>query len=147
SPEMRACPLSVVRGSFLTAVCCLVGVVLPGNGQRPTDNGPLFILDTVSGERFRGPLAQLRDDWMARLGPPSRRSRNADAWLTLRRADLPLPSSPRETQLILTNGDRLPVAPASLQLAGEKLSFTSPLLAKKEAQLQVSAVAVLWLAA
>jgi hypothetical protein len=88
----------------------------------------------------------LRTDWTLRLGPPSPRSRPADAWLSLRRADLPLPPHPAEAQLLLTNGDRLPVAPVSLKLAAERLSFHSPLFVKEEARLSISTVSVLWLA-
>src|SRR5262245_56391199 len=160
---MRRCPLSVVRGplssgvpgSATSAAACLLLFLLPGwrvwpatdHGPRATDNRPVFVLETVDGERLRGPLAQLREDWTVRLGPPSPRRRDGDAWLTLRRADRLLPPHPADSQILLTNGDCLPVAPASLKLAGERLSFRSPLLVKEEARLSLSAVAVVWLAA
>src|SRR5262245_13279396 len=115
---MRRGPLSAVCCLLFGAgvvACCLVDLVaFPGDVPRNTDSGPMFVLETVAGEQFRGPLVQLRDDWSIRLGPPSPRSRAAEAWLSVRRADLSLPPHPAEAQLLLTNGDRLPVAPASL---------------------------------
>src|SRR5690242_13936297 len=102
---------SVIRGPWsasVVAACCLIGfVAFRSDRQRTTDNKPVFILETIAGERLRGPLAQLREDWSVRLGPPSPRSRDGDAWLTLRRADLPPPPHPSEAQVLLTNGDRL----------------------------------------
>jgi len=146
---MSVGPLSVVCGPrvALAATACLIGLLCSSrNPRRATADGPTFVLETVSGESFRGPLAQLRASWTVRLGPPKRLRRDGDAWLTLRRADLPLPPHPNEAHLILTNGDRLPAA--SLKLASERLSFTSPLLAKEEAaRLPLSVVSVLWLVA
>src|SRR5262249_33272446 len=94
-----------------------------------------------------GPLAQLLDKWTVRLGPPHRVRRGGDEWLTLRRADVPLPAFPAGTHLVLTIGDRLPVAASSLALAGERLSFRSAALEGGPARLPVSAVSALWLAA
>ena len=155
---MSVGPLSAVRCPrlALAATACLIGLLCssqalqprPASAPQTTADGPTFVLETVSGESYRGPLAQLRESWTVRLGPPRRLRRDGDAWLTLRRADLPLPPHPDDPHLILTNDDRLPVAAASLKLAGERLTFTNPLLAKgNAARLPLSVVSVLWLVA
>src|SRR5262249_42149246 len=130
-PEMSPGPLSVVRCPW-SVVVCLSGLLAtcPGvpakddDGQRTTDHGPIFVLETVSGPSYRGPLAQLRVGWTLRLGGKNKLRREAGEWLALRRADAPPPPYPASPHLILTNGDRVPFAPESLSLAGEHLAFT-----------------------
>jgi hypothetical protein len=128
----------------------LISLLLaPGQGREPeAGNAPTFVLETSSGQDFRGPLVQVLDRWTVRLGGARRVRRGGDEWLTLRRTGVPLPAFPGAAHLVLTNGDRLPVAAPSLGLAGERLSFRNPVLAKGEtARLSVSAVSALWLGA
>src|SRR4051794_28747193 len=102
---MNLGPLSVARRPLTVAAVTtafLAGLLPPvlgpgpatGNGQRTTDDGPTFVLETVSGQDFRGPLAQLLDRWTVRLGGARRVRRGGGEWLTLRRADVPLPAFP-----------------------------------------------------
>ena len=133
------CPLSVVLCPVFQAT---------DNGHRTEDKGPVFVLETAAGATYRGPLLHLSEKWSVRLGGKPRVQRLAEEWLTLRRADGPLPAFPKAAHLVLTNGDRLPVGTATLKLTGEHLTFTHPLLSRgRVTRLPLSAVALLGLTA
>ena len=159
-------PLSVVRGPLLTGlsagiaaagIACFIGLAAPfqprgftagHNGQRTTDNGPAFVLETTAGESFRGPLLALTEKGALRLGGSKRVRRLGDEWLTLRRADVPPPGFPGGPYLLLTNGDCLPLTTATANLSGERLTFTHPLLSRGgPTRLPLTAVTLVWLAA
>jgi NPCBM/NEW2 domain len=129
------------------SVLALVVLFLASLTRAATDNGPPFILETVSGDTFRGPVVQLLDGWTVRLGGRTRLRRGPDEWLGLVRADRPRPGFPSGPHLILTSGDRIPINPAGLSLARERLGFTHAGLNEgREVRVPISAVAVLWLA-
>jgi hypothetical protein len=109
---------------------------------------PAFVLETTAGEQFRGPLLALKENGSLRLGGVRRVRCLADEWLALRRADVPPPALPAGPHLILTNGDYLPLATATVTLTGERLTFTHALLSRgAPTRLPLSAVALVWLAA
>jgi NPCBM/NEW2 domain-containing protein len=110
-------------------------------------DAPVFRLETTAGERFRGPLLGLTEKGSLRLGGARRVRCLADEWLTLRRADIVPPGLPAGPHLLLTNGDCLPLTPATVALTGERLTFTHALLSRGAAtRLPLSAVALVWLA-
>src|SRR5262249_11232374 len=104
---------------------------------------------TADGSSVTGPLVGLYEDWSVRLGP--QRIKGCEV-MTLRRAGLPLPPHPQDEQLVLANGDRLPLQTrAPLQLVAEALQCRplEPLPPEQGLQLHLplAAVAVLWLTA
>jgi len=128
-------PLALMAALLLGAAC---------NAAEPP---PAFAVRTADGKVVEGPLQVLTPDWSVRVGAgDGERVAGADV-LTVRRAGRPLPPLPARDQLLLTNGDRIPVVEKSARLVGERLRFKSPCLDDgKEVGVPLSAVAVLWLA-
>ncbi len=133
---------------FLIVLTALFGVlagVVQGADQ-PGEKPVLFVVSRATGEPLRGPVRELGDSWKLRLGTAETPLYQGDDWLTLRRADHPLPANPTSAQLIFTNGDRLPLDLTSVKLVGERLSFTHPLLGEgKPLQVPLPVLSVLWL--
>jgi hypothetical protein len=131
----------LTRAGWLT----LLAACLPALGPPAGPAGaaaPSFVVETASGQTVRGPLEELRPGWSVRLGGGAA----ADV-VTLRRAGEALPARPRGEQLVLANGDRLPVR--ITELAGERLRCRLAWQPSQEPPLEVplSAVAVVWQAA
>jgi hypothetical protein len=105
-------------------------------------DAPPFVARAASGKEFTGPLVRL-DAWELRHGKGDGRRLAAGDWLSLRRADVPLPEFPADEHLVLANGDRVPVT--GLRLDDEKLFFRHDALAGgKETSLPLSAAALVW---
>jgi hypothetical protein len=107
---------------------------------------PQFVVVTATGDSERGPLRDLKADWSLRLGDKALAANNV---VSIRRANVKLPPFPAEAQLILANGDRIPIddrnptnAP---RLDGEKLLFHhADLDDGKEVSVPLAAVSVFW---
>ena len=129
---------------FILVVCgLLVPVFALLGAEEPMQP---FVATTASGESVRGPLHLLKADWTLRLGD---KTLTANDIVSIRRANVKLPPMPAETQLILANGDRVPLDdrnPANApRLDGEKLFFRHPDLDDgKEVSVPLAAVSVLW---
>lgn len=105
-------------------------------------DAPPFVARAASGKEFTGPVLRL-DAWELRHGKGDGRRLAAGDWLSLRRADVPLPDFPTDEHLVLANGDRVPAT--GLRLDDEKLYFRHDALAGgKETSLPLSAVALVW---
>jgi hypothetical protein len=105
-------------------------------------DAPPFVARAADGKEFVGPLLRI-DAWELRHGKGEGRRLAAGDWLSLRRADLPLPDFPTDEHLVLGNGDRFPVT--GLRLDDEKLHFRHDALAGgKETSLPLSTAAMVW---
>jgi len=103
---------------------------------------PSFILTGTNGETQRGLVRSLSDNGEVSLGEAKVKG---DAWVSLRRAGQRLPVEPDGPQLILTNGDRFPLAFDKLALSDEKVTLVHPLLGDgKGVSISLAAVVVLW---
>jgi hypothetical protein len=109
-------------------------------------------LHTIDGKNFIGPLGNIGADWSMRLTGTDRALVPGNDVVSLHRLNVPLPAPPVGSQLMLTNGDRIPLDPAgSLLLADEQLHFR-PLPPLKlggggELKLPIALVAAVWLRA
>jgi hypothetical protein len=114
---------------------------------RAAEPPPAFAVRTADGKVMEGPLQVLTADWSVRVGAgDGERLAGADV-LTVRRVGGPLPPLPARDQVLLTNGDRIPITMKSARLVGERLRFQSPCLNDgKEVGVPLSSVAVLWFA-
>jgi hypothetical protein len=117
---------------LVLSLCCLAA-----DAPRP----PLFVVHSAGGTPLKGTLKQIDDKWTVIIGDARARVDGGEL-ISLRRADVPLPSPPAGPQAIFTNGDRLPGTAG--MLAGARLSFT-PSTGGEEIALPVPALAVLWL--
>ena len=129
--------------SFLSIVLLALVAVVVAVPPAP-ERLPTFVVHAADGQPRQGLLRHLGKDWSVRIGGPNDPAVPGGDLLALRRTDVALPPLPDEAHLILVNGDRIPVeAP---RLVGERLHFRHPYLADgKEAEVALSAVAVLWL--
>ena len=75
-----------------------------------------FVLETAAGETVRGPLVELAEKWSVRLGGTRRLRQSADEWLSPASGRRPPPAFPTGPHLMLTNGDRLPLTVATVEL-------------------------------
>jgi hypothetical protein len=106
---------------------------------------PIFHLHTADGMMATGSLEQLSKDWSISLNTDKANQVKGSDFIALRHARLPLPTSPREAHVLLTNGDRLLGTP--LQLSGERVRFTAQLGPDRELALPLSAIRLFWFAA
>jgi hypothetical protein len=144
-------PLPNARGSDhaprATLFCLLPLALLPASQPAP----PQFEANTASGARLVGAVEALAPDWSVRLRARSKAAlvKGADL-VSLRRKGSPLPAFPASSQVVLANGDRVPLhARPELRLADERLHFRprSPLgPAGLELKPPLQAVALVWLA-
>jgi NPCBM/NEW2 domain len=129
------------------AYLCLLAVLcgaLATSAAEPAAAPPPFILHRADGSDITGPLKNLGDDWSVGLGGATPSLAEGNNVITLRRKDTPLPAPPSEAHVILANGDRL--TGVAKDLTGERLTFRSNLAGNPDLAVQLSAVAVLWLA-
>jgi len=131
--------------------CLVVGLFLAPLPGAADDGPPLFALHAADGTTAVGPVGKIAADWSIRLGG-ARPSLTAGAdVITLRRQGLPLPPTPLTEQVVLSNGDRLPLqAGKPLRSAGERLECSpQPPLRLPGASaltLPLAAVALVWIA-
>jgi NPCBM/NEW2 domain len=101
----------------------------------------IFEVRRTSGKPARGSLTSLNADWSVVLEKGGKVS--GDEVISIRRMGVALPPLPTDEQLILANGDRLPVR--DVKLDGEKLLFTHPdLSGGMETGVPLAAVLVYW---
>jgi hypothetical protein len=116
------------------------------------DGEPVFALHLADGTTPVGLLREIGGDWSIRLdGIKSFHAAGMDV-ISLRRQGMQLPPRPVGEQVVLSNGDRVPLlVGAVVRLTGERLDATpqSPLkvVTGSELKLPLAAVALLWIAA
>jgi hypothetical protein len=107
-----------------------------------------FVLETREGKALVGPLEAVTPGGSVRLAA-SKASLKVTDWLTLRRDQTPLQAHPRGRQIVLANGDRVPLADkATVKIAASRLVFDpAPPLRPKGGKLEppLASVAVIWL--
>jgi hypothetical protein len=118
----------------------LLGLALLGRACPAAE--PVFVARTTAGKVLRGPLHRLGADWSIELGKGVRHKVADGELVSLRREGAALPPFPADEQVILANGDRVPVQ--DLRLDDEKLHFRHKDLGDGELSLPLSAVAVIW---
>src|SRR5205807_830354 len=92
-------------------------------GDPPAE--PVFTLHAADGTTATGPLRKIADDWSVRLGGGRPALVAGPDVITLRRDGTPLPPAPVAEQVVLSNGDRVPLAPGTpLRMTGERLDCT-----------------------
>jgi hypothetical protein len=105
-------------------------------------DSPIFLARTVGGKEVRGPVVKF-DGWALEIGKGARRRFAEDELLSLAQAGMALPELPTDDQLLLANGDRIPVK--ELHLRDEKLFFRHKDLGNdKEVSISLSAVSLIW---
>src|SRR5581483_2210655 len=109
---------------------------------------PAFVAHTVDGSLPPAPLKAMAVDWSLQLG--AKTLQGAD-WIRLRRFDVPLPPYPVQRVLVLSNGDRVPLAEApALRLEEESLFFQADPVLRSATGTELSVpqfvVAGIWLA-
>jgi hypothetical protein len=127
----------------------LVLLLLPAALHAQPPAPPRFEAHTAAGTPRAGALEHLGANWAVRLttGAAAVEVKGGDL-VTLRRLDLPLPRHPTAPQVVLTNGDRVPLRPGSVpRLARGRLHFrpAAPLRAD-DLDPPVTQVALVWLA-
>jgi hypothetical protein len=137
----------LVRGVSAFLVACLAAVAPAREGGEP-----VFAVDTTGGTTAAGPLRKIGEDWSVRLGGDKPALVAGAEMVSLVRQGLLLPPRPVTQQVILGNGDRLPLeAAAPLRVTGDTLECTphSPLRlpGNQQLHLPVAAVSLLWIAA
>ncbi len=106
-------------------------------------SAPAFDLHTADCTTYTGPLLKLQPDWSATIGGPKPVQLPGPQFVSVRRADAPLPPHPLGEHLVLIGGDR--VTGTVLGLRDERLRFR--LTGGQEAVVPLTRVAILWLAA
>jgi hypothetical protein len=121
-----------------------------GDAQAGKDATPVFALATTGGETLVGPCLGLGADGTVELAGDKLAPVKAGDWLTLRRTKIPLPAPPRGAHVVLTTGDRIPLAPkAAVKVIDNRLHFqpAPPLLSPKGTlEVPLSRVVMVWLA-
>jgi hypothetical protein len=124
----------------LVLVPALFAVATVAVAQRPA--APVFVVRTAAGKDVSGPLRSLAADWSLEVGGEKGPvSVAGDDLISLRQAKVVLPPMPEGLQLLLANGDRIPIE--SPRLDGERLNFKNDDLGG-ETSLPMAAIAVLW---
>jgi hypothetical protein len=134
-----------MRKALLT--CLLLTGSLAAGGEGP----PSFSLHLADGTTLAGPLTKVGPDWSMRLGGPRPSLSSGAEVISLRRQSLRLPPNPSGEQVILSNGDRVPLtAGQPLRLAGDYLECVPrpPLRVRGDGPLKLplAAVALIWIA-
>jgi hypothetical protein len=127
--------------NFFSLLAVMFVTVDSGIAQEPKP--PLFQLHSSDGAAHIGPLAQLSEDWSVTLDGHEKRP--GSEVVALRRSKAVLPAFPREGQVMLANGDRIPGT--VLQIAGERLRLQAEIGKGQELSLPLTALAVVWFAA
>jgi len=136
-----------MRKKALLAIVCALLLRSP---MIAAEGPPLFALHRADGTTAIGPLGKITEDWSVRVGGNQPALTAGDDVITLRRQGRLLPPLPVTEQVILGNGDRLPLqAGKPLRLAGERLECSpEPPLRVVQGNaltLPIAAVAVLWI--
>jgi hypothetical protein len=134
-----------LRSPILAVILVALGsLVLAEPGRTAAPEGEeIFLVRTTAGKVVRGPLHSLAADWSVQVGKGVLRKVPGAEMVRLRQEGVLLPELPASEQLILVNGDRIPVR--EVRLDGEKLFFTHPgLEGGKETSIPLAAVAVFW---
>jgi hypothetical protein len=114
------------RLAWLAAAWGLASVALGASWdlQAGKVDSPAFFLTTVKGETLAGPLLSLGADGAVEMAGEKSSPIKSGQWLTLRRAKVPLPAHPRGPQIVLTSGDRIPLAAqAAVKIVDNELHF------------------------
>jgi hypothetical protein len=102
-----------------------------------------FVVRTVEGKEYTGPLVQFSEDGSLQLGQKGRRKLGPADWIALRQVGQVLPPLPTDEHVVLANGDRLPGQVIRLQ--DEILTFKCrDLNDGKEVSLPLTTVLLLW---
>jgi hypothetical protein len=106
-----------------------------------------FVVHSVTGVDFTGPLKKLAPDGSVQLGG-ARPVISATEIVTIRRTPLHLPSFPERAVVVLTHGDRVPMDPEKpLKLDDGRLYFhVRPATRADPVRIPRAFVALLWLA-
>ncbi len=103
-----------------------------------------FVLHKTDGTDATGLLDELASNWSLRLRGDQTTRADVDAWVALRRPNVPLPSlSFQGEQLHFANGDR--IAAKVLETAGGRLGFHFGPVQTKPLQVALSALSLIWL--
>jgi len=108
-------------------------------------NGPIFVLSLANGSTVAGPVEQIGDNWSVRLGGVKPVSATGLQAISIHRENTSLPAWPRNEQVILANGDRLPGTVR--ELSGDRLLVRTDLGKEADLTIPLSAVSVIWVAA
>ena len=108
-------------------------------------NGPIFVLSLANGSTVAGPVEQIGDNWSVRLGGVKPVSATGLQAISMHRENTSLPAWPRNEQVILANGDRLPGTVR--ELSGDRLLVRTDLGKEADLTIPLSAVSVIWVAA
>jgi hypothetical protein len=133
----------------LASFVLLFPVLVNANAAAQQPERPNFVAHVREGKDPSGILQKLSADWSVTLGGADPTTIQAGELITLRRLDRALPSFPRKTVVVLTNGDWLVFAaePAP-RIADDRLHLSGTSIrpaSGPELTIPVSAVAVLWL--
>jgi hypothetical protein len=139
------------RLAWLTAALSLTSsaALAWGNSQTGKEALPAFSLSLTSGETLLAPLVALSPDGSVQMAG-DKSAITVSNWLTLRLSKTPLPPHPRGPQIVLTSGDRIPLADkAAVKIVDNQLHFQphASLRVKKKGVLEVplSRVILVWL--
>lgn len=111
------------RHIFATAVIVTAVLCSYAQGEEPT-----FLAHTIDGKQVQGKWNTLQN------------------WLDIRQKGVHFPAPPNDSQLILTNGNRIAIEPTKLKLIGESLTIPhSAFNEQANAKAPLSSVGVLWL--
>src|SRR5260370_33597402 len=108
-------------------------------------NGPTFVLSLADGTTVAGPVEQIGDNWSVRLGGVKPVNATGLQTISMHRENTSLPAWPRNEQVILANGDRLPGTVR--ELSGDRLLVRTDLGKEADLTIPLSAVSVIWVAA
>src|SRR5262249_32167056 len=112
----EARPLPRLRFGLVCCVFLLAGVARAGDGE------PVVALRAADRTTPTRPLTKIAEDWAVRLGGARPALVAGTDVLSLRRQGVALPPAPGGEQVILSNGDRVPLEPGTaLRLGGERL--------------------------
>jgi hypothetical protein len=125
--------------SFLVVIA---GLLAPHSAEAEP---PVFVLHTAGGATATGPLRQLGDNWLVRVGGKDALRAEGTELVCLRRAGAALPPYPAGEQVLLANGDRIPGQ--IRKLAGERVHFVPEVGDGQEMILPLSALSAIWLTA
>lgn len=134
-------------------VYCIVLLAVPANAQSlVTGSEKLpaqFQAHTVDGKTIVGPLRGISVDWALHIGKDKGISLAAKDLVTIRQAKQHTPKFPTGAQIVLANGDRIPITNDHMLLTASELNvrFAPPLQVfnATTAKVPISYVAMLWL--
>ena len=131
----------------LVFVCASVSSLFAGD---PTsEKRPNFLLHDIHGKQYHGPLQAILPDWTCQLKSGQATKVLGKHVLFLNRDKLSLPPFPKQSQFILTSGDRFAFEKAfGIQQVGGKFQIRSPMQFGEKPRIDFiprAVVSVLWL--